>query len=312
MPETWKFTIKPDTDLDAFAKCKELGIVGIGWSHGYEEITPKSYEEAQSITTKFWNNQINELHKLFEEIKPGDHLWMHKNGHYYLCIAGSKRYFASQICADFRAYDLGHAIDAKWIKVPDELVSGSIQRGVIARRMIQRIGISQSELKINEIIAKQLSIDPDWFPKFDEDNLHSSIKEISIDALFSIMSPDDVEDVVSAILQTEGWILIKSTCFRSKPKFEFLMTNKHSRVCLVQVKSGKYPQQLFPSEYIEYLNDRNEIVLFSSHPVPYPGNSQDRIRCITMDSVYNWILENWMILSPPLKMKIDLSTNKET
>jgi len=307
MLQTWKFSIKPDTELDAFSKCKELGIVALGWSHGYKDKAAFSYEDAQMITTEFWSQKISELQKLYEEIKPGDHLWMHKHGHYYLCIAGSKRYFGNQICEDFLDYDLGHAIDAQWIKIPDELVSGSIQRGVIARRMIQKIGVSAPELELNKLLAKELSINSNWFPVFDDSSIGNKIQSLSIDDAFAIMSPDDVEDVIASILQTEGWILLKSTCFRSKPKFEFSMTNRNSKVCLVQVKSGKFPDQLSPAQYVEYLNERNEIVLFSSHPDPYPGNSNERIRCLPKGAVHEWIKQNYRLLSPTLKLKIDLS-----
>lgn len=307
MIQTWKFSIKPETDLDAFEKCRELGIVGVGWSHCYEDKQPENYEEAKQIADQYWEYKVDGLRKLFDEINPGDHLWMHKNGHYYLCIAGSKRLFARDICEDFRKYDLGHAIDAKWLKIPDELVCGSIQRGVIARRMIQRIGVSEIELKLNIRLANCISDDENWFPVVDCSLLHENLKTFSTDDIFSIMSPDDIEDIIASILQNEGWVLLKSTCFRSKPKFEFSLINGKSKTCLVQVKSGKYPQQLPPEEYAEYLNGENSIVLFSSHPAPYPGNSIDNIRCITKAFVYEWILGNPNYLSPTLKLKFSLA-----
>ena len=55
--QTWKFSIKPDSDkgFDPFLKCKELGMVGIGWSHGYEERQPKDFEDAKELIKKEWN-----------------------------------------------------------------------------------------------------------------------------------------------------------------------------------------------------------------------------------------------------------------
>lgn len=317
MLQTWKFSIKPEAQpgFDPFIKCKELGIVGLGWSDAYKDKQADCFESADLITTEHWKGKIPQLGKLFEEIHAGDHLWMHNHGHYYLCIAGSKRYFGSQICEDFLKYDLGHAIDAQWIKIPEELVSGSIQRGVIARRMIQKIGISDPELKLNKLLAKELSINPNWFPELNDFSIGTKIQLLSRADIFAIMSPDDVEDVIASILQTEGWILLKSTCFRSKPMFEFSMTNKESKVCLVQVKSGKFPNQLPPGHYAEYLNERNEIVLFSSHPDPYPGNKPEKIRCLTKEAIFEWIKQNHSILSSTLKLKIDLcfgSDNKSS
>lgn len=310
--QSWKFTIRPDseTGFDAFYKCKELGIVGIGWSHGYEQEQPRDYSHAKDLMRNHWKTDTiaREIDKLFSDMKPGDHLWMHRDGFYYLCIAGQKHYLAREICEDFRKYDLGHAIEARWIKVPDSLVSGSIQRGVIARRMIQKIDLSPVELLLNKYLQQNLEKDPAWLPTIDKAGLTDEIKKMTQDALFKLMSPDDVEDVIAAKLQTEGWILLKSTCFRSKPKFEFSMTNMDERVCLVQVKSGNRPDSLPPSEYEQYLNGANEIFLFSTNPEPYPGVCPQGIKCFTKEEVTQWMKSNYCLLSPTLKIKIKLST----
>ena len=309
--QTWKFSIKPEgISKDAFEKCKELGFVGIGWSQCYEDKQPKDYEEAKSITNAYWNEDIKELRTLYEKIKLGDHLWLHKNGHYYLCIAGDKQLFARDICGDFRNYDLGHAISAQWIQVPNELICGSIQRGTIAQRMIQKINkISKSEIQLNQYIAKQLLQNPKWLPKIDLDELYNTMLKLDVNTLFSIMSPDDFEDIVAGMLQSEDWILLKSTCFRSKPKFEYSLINSEGKYCVVQVKSGR--QQLPPQKYIQYLNANTDIVLFSNHPIPYPGDPNPNIRCIEANEIYHWMTEHSGYLSIPLKMRILLSSQNE-
>lgn len=306
MAQTWKFSIKPDTSKDAFEKCKELGIVGIGWSHCYENKQPKDYEDAKSVTKDYWKKDIKELRTIFEEIKPSDHLWMHKNGHYYLCVAGDKRLFARDICSDFRSYDLGHAITAKWIEIPDEFVCGVIQRGVIVPRMIQRINISETDLKINQQLIDVYEKNKGWNFEIDYHSISIAITKISMNDLFSLLSPDDTEDIVASILQMEKWILVKSTCFRSKPKFEFSMINREGNQCLVQVKSGSRPKKLIPSEYKQYLSNNCQIVLFSTHPDPYPGEQHIGIRCLSKQFVFEWILCNWMVLSNTIKLKIGL------
>ncbi len=309
--QSWKFTIRPDseTGFDAFQKCKDLGIVGVGWSHGYEQEQPMDYSHAKELMRDHWKTDAiaREIERLFFDIKPGDHLWMHRNGFYYLCIAGTKHYFAREICEDFRKHDLGHAIEARWIKVPDELVIGSIQRGVIARRMIQRIYLSDVEVRLNIYLQQNLDNDPAWFPTIDKSSLADVIKRMTQDDLFRLMSPDDFEDVIAAQLQTEGWILLKSTCFRSKPKFEFSMINADERVGLVQVKSGNWPDRLAPSEYKQYLTGQNEVFLFTTNPNPYPGVCQPNIKCFTKEEVAQWMRSNCCLLPPTLKIKIKLS-----
>ena len=308
--QTWKFSIKPDSDkgFDPFLKCKELGLVGIGWSHGYEEQQPKDFDEAKELIKKKWDSSDipYQIYKLFYDIKIGDHLWMQKYGHYYLCVAGAKKYIAREICDDFRRYDLGHAIDAKWIKVPDELVCGSVQRGTIARRMIQRINLSEAETKLNQYIETNLGTNPSWFPIIDSAAVGNVLDAIGEELLFALMSPDDVEDIVASKLQTEGWVLIKSTCFRSKPQFEFSMTNNSGITGLVQVKSGKWPSPLNPFEYREYLRGGNKIFLFTTHPTPYQGESVENVICLTKGEIVEWMKKHSTLLTPTVKLKLTL------
>jgi hypothetical protein len=283
----------------------------VGWSKAYEKEQPKDYSHAKELIKDFYKKDtINEIDKLFSQIEPGDHLWMHRDGFYYLCIAGTKRYFAREICEDFLNYDLGHAIEAKWLKVPDELVSGSIQRGVIAQRMIQRINLQDVEVLLNLYLQQNLERDPTWFPTIDNNKVGAAVERMTQDELFGLMSPDDVEDVIAAKLQTEGWILLKSTCFRSKSTFEFSMINGNGKVGLVQVKSGNWPDSLAPVEYEQYLNCQKEIFLFSTNPNPYPGRCPKGIKCFTKEEVIHWMKGNCQMLSPTLKIKLQIITGQ--
>lgn len=311
--QTWKFSIKPDSDegFDPFLKCKELGMVGIGWSHGYEEKQPKDFEDAKEFIKKKWNTSDipKPIYTLFDEIKAGDHLWMQKYGRYYLCIAGEKKYIAREICEDFRRYDLGHAIEAKWIEVSDDFVCGSVQRGTIAQRMIQRIKLSESEVNINRYIAANLSKNSSWLPCIDSDAISRVLNTIDENSLFGLLSPDDVEDIVASKLQTEGWFLIKSTCFRSKPQFEFSMINSDGNTGLVQVKSGKWPSPLNPTEYKEYLLGNNKIFLFSTHPEPYQGESVENITCLTKSEIIDWMKKHCNLLTHTVKLKLSMQNS---
>ncbi len=310
--QTWKFSIKPDSDkdFDPFQKCKDLGLVGIGWSHGYEKQQPKDFEEAKVFINKQWGTpDIPQIKKLFYDIKPGDHLWMQKKGHYYLCVAGAKKYLGREICKEFRRYDLGHAIDAKLLEVPDEFVCGSVQRGIIAQRMIQRINLSEAETRLNQYIETNLSASPSWFPNIDIDAVGRILDTIGEEGLFGLLSPDDVEDIVASKLQTEGWVLIKSTCFRSKPQFEFSMINNDGGTGLVQVKSGKGPSSLDPSEYSKYLCGGNKIYLFTTHPNPYQGELVENVHCLTKGEVVDWMKEHCKLLTQTVKLKLTLQSH---
>jgi len=312
---TWKLTIKPDNSkgYDAFKICKDKSLLGLGWSEAYTEKQASNIDEAKRLVKEKFGKWPYALKYLLEELKEGDHVWIHQKGKYYLCKAKDEIFFGKSIDDDFLNYDLGHARKAKWIEegIPEEYVSGTIQRGTIAQRMIQKISISEKEQEVHNKIFNELSRNPKWQPVIDEDELSRRISKIQVDDLFSLMSPkDDFEDVISAYLQSQGWVLIKSTCFRSKPKFEFSMLNKDNKVCRVQVKSGKHPNCLRPSDYSQFVSNKNIIFLFSTHKNPYPGESINGIYTITHNEVFDWATKNVWSLTMPLKLRLWIFLNE--
>jgi hypothetical protein len=150
--------------------------------------------------------------------------------------------------------------------------------------------------------SRNLSKNAKWQPAIDDLKLKKEISQMQIIDMFSLMSPDDVEDIVSAYLQSQGWVLIKSTCFRSKPVFEFSMLNQNHETCQVQVKSGKHPNPLAPSDYVSYTDQQKIIFLFSTNQSPYPGSAIEGIVPIAHNEIFNWIQNNIWALTTPLKM----------
>jgi len=310
--QTWKLSIKPANEkgYNPFDFCRRKNLLGIGWSGAYIEKTATNLVDAKKLVIaefKIWPYQIKYL---IEDMNEGDHVWIHQDGQYYLCKAKKNIIFCKDIDKDFLKYDLGHARESFWVNIPEEFISGTVQRGVIAQRLIQRIWLTEEEVVYHENLFNKLSINPDWKPKIDNTALSKLIQNISLNALFSLMSPDDVEDLVAAFLQDNGWILIKSTCFRSKPTFEFLMVNKKSEIAYIQVKSGKNPDPLSPEVYRQYIKDYSHIFLFSTNNNPYPGIKPDRITTIQKDDIINWAIKNLWALSFSLKIRLWIFLNK--
>jgi len=310
---TWKLTIKPESskEYDSFDICEKKSLLGVGWSIAYTEKQASNIDEAKELVKEKFGKWPSAIKYLLEDVKEGDHVWIHQKGKYYLCKAKDEILFGKSIHKDFLSYDLGHARKAEWIKIPEEYVSGTIQRGTIAQRMIQKISISEKEQEVHNKIFNELSRNSEWQPVIDEDELSSRISKIQVDDLFPLMSPkDDFEDVISAYLQSQGWVLIKSTCFRSKPEFEFSMLNKKNKVCRVQVKSGKHPNCLRPSDYSQFVSNKNIIFLFSTHKNPYPGESINGIYTITHNEIYDWVAKNVWSLTMPLKLRLWMFLNE--
>ena len=305
--KTWKLSIKPESKkgVDPFDVCQKKSLIGLGWHHAFVEEHPSNFDQAKKLVERKWGKWPYSLKYFLEDMQDGDHVWVHQNGNYHLCkVTGTDILYGKEIDLDYRDLDLGHARSATWIHVPDKLVSGSIQRGMIAPRTIQQIKVTQKDMKFNELIFEKLKADPNWLPRTDEEKLHQAISNISKAELFSLMSPDDIEDIVSAYLQSQGWILIKSTCFRSKPVFEFMMLNKHHETCHVQVKSGKRPDSLSPSKYQQYTANQETIFLFSTNPNPYPGSMHHGIKTITHHEIVLWIKTHLWALTLPLKLRL--------
>lgn len=303
---TWKLSIKPDSEsgFNPFNLCKEKSLLGVGWSGAYKSEQAQSLSEAKALVKEHFDNWPYALKKLLEEVKNGDHVWLHQQGSYYLCRAKDEIVFGNEIDEKFVDYDLGHARKADWVKVPEIFVSGVVQRGTIAPKMIQRIYISENEKKCHDVIFEKLIINNNWLPDIDESLLTLKLGLMDKQDLFSIMTPDEIEDMVSSYLQDEGWILVKSTCFRSKPMFEFSMVNKKSNVCYVQVKSGKYPDQLPPANYEEFTSLNKTIVLFSTNPSAYPGERIKGVICLSQEKIFTWLLANTWSMTEPLKLKL--------
>ena len=159
---TWELSIKPDSveGYHSFNLCKDNSILAVGWAGAYSSEQPKNLEEAKILVNKKYNNWPHAIKYLFQSVKKDDHVWMHQKGYYFLCKAKDEILIGSEIHKDFIKYDLGHARKATWVKVPEQFISGSIQRGTIAQRMIQRIKITQEEKQFNEILFSKLSINP--------------------------------------------------------------------------------------------------------------------------------------------------------
>lgn len=305
---TWKLTIKPNHEekFDPFKMCKDKSLLGVGWSKAYATINPKTEEEALSLIKKRYGKIPSAINNILFKVKVGDHVWIHKNGKFYLCVVQEGKHYGKSIDPDFIKYDIGHAICASWQEIPEQFVSGSIQRGMIAQRMIQRIRITTNELKYQNFLLEKLRIDPEWHPEIDDKTFADGVAKLSSKDLLSFMTPDEIEDLVSLYLQSEGWFLLKSTCFRSKPKFEFMLINTIGEFCSVQVKSGKNPISLPPSKYEEHLTENRKIYLFSTNEDPYPGKPVEDIICLSPDDLITWFKANTWAVSVPLKCRLSV------
>lgn len=310
--EVWKLSIKPEsnTEFSPFEICQKKNLIGIGWSRAFQKVHPQSDQEAESLVIQYpeWKLKVlpGVVRAFAKELKDGDFVWIHQKGKYFLCrVNDSKLIYGRDIDDNFIDLDLGHARNADWIEITDDLVSGTVQRGVIARKTFQRINLDKLEQKYCEQLYVNLKSNAHWKPFIDFSKLSIAIANNPAEKILPILSPDDLEDIIAFYLQEKAWRLIKSTCFRSKPEFEFSMIDSGGNFARVQVKSSSN-DQLRPIDYQKFTKDGSKVFLFSIAKDPYPGEPVDRVIPISHTDIYNWIKANVRCLSLPIKTKLML------
>ena len=114
--------------------------------------------------------------------------------------------------------------------------------------------------------------------------------------LFSLISPDDCEDIVGIYLQeTRGYRLIPSTCKRDTPRTEFVLRNAKGRAH-VQVKQG-VNETLDREDYRDYdPSDPCEWFLFATSG-KYTGGICDHVHCLDPIELRDFALKNRSLMS---------------
>jgi hypothetical protein len=304
---TWKLSIKPGAapGFEPFALCKWKSLVALGWSHVFEGRKILTKEDSYLALRKSEGKVPRPIERLLDEVEVGDFVWLHQSGGYFLSkIKDNIPVLGPQIDGEFTKYDLGHARNAEWIKVPELLVPGRVQRSTIVQRMIQKMTCSGLQERYFGHIHGHISKDPGWFPTIDEKEVAHRLTSRPLDELCELLTPDDYEDIVAAFLQFKGWTLIKSTCFRTKPVFEFRLVRPGPLYGYVQVKSGAVP--LRPSDYARWVKDKECVFLFSTDRRPYPGHAVDGVHTLDANEVIKWAAENSWVLSPGTKIQLQL------
>ncbi len=306
----WKLSIKPEKKYakEAFEVCKKRKLVAIGWSKIFNDKQITSKEDSYEALSKDING-LRTVKKFLEEVKSDDLFWLHQEGSYYLCrISSGLSILGPNITDKFLDYDLGHAREAQWVCVPEDMVPGRVQRAVIVSRTLQRIHCSLQEETAFNKIHYELIRDSNWQPDLDIEKIINFVQDTPREKLNEIFSPDDHEDIIAAYLQCQGWILVKSTCFRSKSQFEFRMVKKDesgndSHVAYVQVKSGQ--THLDINQYRASARD-GTIYLYSTACHPYSGEKAEGIIPIDPSDVFKWLCNNIWFISKALRIKIQI------
>ena len=121
--------------------------------------------------------------------------------------------------------------------------------------------------------------------------------------LFSLISPDDCEDIVGIYLQEKhGYRLIPSSRKRDTGKTEFVLKAVDGRRANVRVKQGNIALDVG-----EFKHDRDnpcEWFLFTTQG-QYCGKGDEHLRCLSPDDMRDFAFANRNIMSGRVRTFID-------
>mgnify|MGYP000970548363 CR=1 FL=1 len=292
----WKMSIKTGgpRGAEALRWCREHGIVAVGWSVAFDGLTQLPVDPVAHLAAGY-PNAVSPV-RMLAGMQPNDLVWLHHGGQFFVCkTADGPLILGPDLGSEYREYDVGHARRAVWAQVPEDLVPGKIQRAVISRRMVCRIPGGKHLVAYCALLHARLQADPGWRPTTDPVAVRRALEALTPAELVELASPDDWEDVIAASLQLAGWVLVKSSCFRSKPRFEFRMIREEvgrTETAYLQVKSGEQVP-LPPADYARDVSPDAEVYLFSTHATdPYPGPPVPGVTPIPLAAVRAWMADH--------------------
>ncbi|MBD7916172.1 hypothetical protein H9660_13560 [Clostridium sp. Sa3CUN1] len=285
----WRINIKPNSKESVNPRrfCLEKNILGVGWAVGESDnMTWKEYESKalkkycyedknnskKKKVPRSWKVATNIVNK---NMKIGDLCWTRDElGVYYLGrIIGEWEYKSTQ---EYINADIVNVRKCEWIKVGliDE-VPGKVINSFATRSTVQKVW-DNTALEYSKLLYNQYTKDEKY-----ELNLENK-------SIFSLLSPDDCENVIGLYLQKEeGYYIIPKTNRLDTVKYEFVLKHKDSgKKAIVQVKSGNVNLNLD-----EFKGLADEVFLFTTEG-KYEGNLDESIKKLNKQVIEKFIFDN--------------------
>lgn len=248
MASIWRLHTK--TDGKNVAKyCIENKVIALGWSlcdlhikdHDEESLIRKEREKIRTLDDyikiieryNIYGGKLDgNIKRLTTKMEQDDLIWLRNKGVFYLGRVTEKSLYSYKI-DDFTLENdaTNQLTNIDWYEIGDvSKVPGSLANKFIMGYTLQRIHDNSigvfSKLKFNEKSGKEI---------------YASINfDINKDSFFSLLSPEDVEDLLALWLYKKfEYITIPSTNKRSTQLYEYVMINPETgENIFTQVKQG--------------------------------------------------------------------------
>lgn len=261
MVQTWRIHIRPKAGkADApysFGLCLDRGVLGCGWAVDVAEDARLSPEEYLKLNEVEHGQGQSRTVRLLMGIEEGDLIWTRSTtGIYYLGkVVGPWEYRAGREYVDA---DVVNVRPVRFIEVgTEDQVPGSIVSCFRPSRTLQRIMDETANLYSRTFWGQSSG-----------GSLETPGEAQPAD-IFSLLSAEDVEDLIFVYLQHLGWIVRPARRRAQTIAYEFTLVDREGREAVVQVKTGKTPVDLsmLPSSVaVAYAFQPNGIIK-GSNPV---------------------------------------------
>ncbi|TKT94155.1 hypothetical protein [Dyadobacter frigoris] len=293
----WRINLKPAnrTGYDSRNHCLGNQIVGIGWpiDNVTESITSEIYETAGKLkyqlnTSRGWSNAWNAI---FYKMQINDLVWTRTiDGNYFLGRVTSEwRYDFS---SDAINNDIANVRDCQWVKVGlIDKVPGKVIRSFMPSSTLQRVE-GNNTMTYSQQLYNELS--------------NTNFYQLTVSSeqdIFSLLSPDDCEDVVGLFLQIKhGYLMIPSSCKRDTVGYEYEFIHKTTATkAVAQVKSGN-----ISIDRNDYIGIDAKVFLFATNQ-KYTGEEYDNITCLNSEELKEFMKEYQSSLPDKVKFWIEKS-----
>ena len=289
MTQLWRLNINPDAkkDIDPKKFCFDEGILGLGWPvewNGDTRMTRVKYWELgeRKYGDGRWKAAANAICYRMAE---NDLCWTRDNdAQYYIGRITSDWEYCSG--KDYLDADVVNVRKCEWYRTGGiDSVPGRVSNSFITRRTLQRVH-DETSLIYSKILFNELSKNNYYYDVSNE-------KELD---LFSLIAPDDCEDIVGIYLQEcHAYRIIPSTCKRSTMKTEFVLKSAKGKKAYIQVKQGPNTS-LNRDNFKGDGRDPCKWYLFTTSG-QYSGSKSNRIHCLEPKKIRKFASTNPRLMS---------------
>ncbi|MBD3406263.1 MAG: hypothetical protein GF411_09155 [Candidatus Lokiarchaeota archaeon] len=291
----WRINICPNSKegLDPREFCIKNNILGIGWQ--IEEVNKpiewKEYlDRAKAIYGKEYSRGWNTaMHAIGNRMKINDLCWTRdKYGNYYIGrVTGNWEYRYSR---EYVEADIVNVRTCDWKKVGKvDHVPGKVVNS-FRGRTLQAVSGDSIEIYSNYTYYGNLEkIDQNKIYKFNE-------------GLYSLLSADDLEDIVGIYLQSIGYVFIPSSCKINTSEYEYVMKNKvDGTKAIAQVK-----RKSVPLNAADYSRHKCKVFLFAVGG-QYGDDISENVECLDPNKIRDFILKNLKTMPDKVNDWVEIS-----